>query len=576
MRLSGRNIRRIYSDERLAFELDMELTEVTGEASFGISGLAGATPKSTLFNFKSGRVFDPNGNNVYSYQRNTPINLKGTFLPTTYDYFIDDNLISSLGTKNSYAIDKIFFETEGCEIELNDLNFYGVTGTIDLARNMTFGANISSDSIGSAGSVGNGNVGDSSNVYAGTSKAGDYLTFSNAITFNHNLDIKGDVVSGEVTLGSEFFEFDNRESYLKTLSGVVGNVGNGSNIKDLSLKANVDLTDGSYPIEIDFYTTFGNISRRALILGGANDNASGVKVNILGDGYPLQSGQNTTNSLSSSNGEPVSGEFAVAYSVDLAEGDDLTQGIPYKIYLEHVEGDHNKNYSFITGVELSGSGLGYSVSQSTIRKVTFRVGDIGSSNPENVNGATFGSETSERASGLISTSDDYSSMITEASIDSIRTNLYVGTDQAVGASVFNIEKMQDGHVMTQYNNVSDIVTVFDTNLGDTVTEKPSGIAKVFSYKKPASDWQLFTGEYGQDTSTYLEHTATGISQTPLRRYKGTEDIFLGAVIKAKNYVDTDPMVYNLVFSGADGYGVKHRVTGTVMETGYAVPLVPKL
>ena len=64
MRLSGRNIRRIYSDERLAFELDMELTEVTGEASFGISGLAGATPKSTLFNFKSGRVFDPNGNNV--------------------------------------------------------------------------------------------------------------------------------------------------------------------------------------------------------------------------------------------------------------------------------------------------------------------------------------------------------------------------------------------------------------------------------------------------------------------------------------------------------------------------------
>ena len=74
----------------------------------------------------------------------------------------------------------------------------------------------------------------------------------------------------------------------------------------------------------------------------------------------------------------------------------------------------------------------------------------------------------------------------------------------------------------------------------------------------------------------MEHTATGISQTPLRRYKGTEDIFLGAVIKAKNYVDTDPMVYNLVFSGADGYGVKHRVTGTVMETGYAVPLVPKL
>ena len=114
MRLSGRNIRRIYSDgtSAMAFDLDMEITNLTGEASFGISGIqlggSSDTPKSTLFNFKSGRVFDPNGKNVYSYQRNNPINIKGTFESYVYDYIIDDNLISTVGPKPAYIIQKIF------------------------------------------------------------------------------------------------------------------------------------------------------------------------------------------------------------------------------------------------------------------------------------------------------------------------------------------------------------------------------------------------------------------------------------------------------------------------------------
>ena len=588
MKLSGRNIRRIYSDGLLAFDLNMELTEVTGSAFFGISGVDGVTPKSTLFNFKSGRVFDPNGKNVYSYQRNTPVNLKGTFSSTTYDYFIDDNLISSIGTKDEYTVEKFFLESEGCEIELNDLNFYGTTGTIDLARNMSFGTNLGSIGIGSAGNIGHGNVGDSSNVYTETSKAGDYLTFADAITFNNNLPaIKGDVISGEVTLGSEFFEFDNRESYLKTLSGVAGNLGAGST-KDLSLKANTDLSDGAYPIQINFYTTFGNITRDAIILGGSKDNPSGIKVSILGDGYPLQSGQNTTHSLSNPNGDPVSGSFAINYSADLAVGEDLTDGLPYKIYLEHVDGDHSKNYSFITGVELSGNGKGYLTDAEEPVKVSFRTGDVGDSNPENINGSTFGYEIGseegvggekERASGVVSNSTAYKGMITEAGLDSIRTNLYVGAGD-LGSTNSDIQKMQDGHLMTQTANVADVVTIFDEPTDASVSnkEQPSGVAKVFSYQKPASDWQLFTGQYGTPTNSYIEHTATGISETPLKRKdsQGADYLFLGAVLKAKNYVDTDPMVYNLVFSGADGYGDKFRITGTVMETGYDQPMFSKI
>ena len=53
-------------------------------------------------------------------------------------------------------------------------------------------------------------------------------------------------------------------------------------------------------------------------------------------------------------------------------------------------------------------------------------------------------------------------------------------------------------------------------------------------------------------------------------------MFLGVVVKAKNYVDTDPMVYNVAFSGADGYSDKKSITGTVMETGYSVRVTPRI
>ena len=254
----------------------------------------------------------------------------------------------------------------------------------------------------------------------------------------------------------------------------------------------------------------------------------------------------------------------------------MSDGLPYKIYLEHVDGDHSKNYSFITGVELSGSGKGYAVDRDLVRKVTFRAGDAGDSNPENLEGDEFGVELEERATGVVSTSNAYSSMISEVNIDSIRTNLYIGTDSNEGSSDFDIQKMQDGHLMTEHANIKDIVTIFHADNVDNVTEKPSGIARVMSYKKPSSDWQLFTGNYGASTDTYIEHTQTGISDTPLRRHKGDEDVFLGVVVKAKNYVDTDPMVYNVAFSGADGYSDKKSITGTIMETGYSVRVTPRI
>ena len=104
MKISGYNNRKVStfdSDPKLAYNLSMSVTNTTGEALFGVSGFTGASNSSSnskklQFTLKSGRVFDPENRCVYSYQQDEDINLKGTFLPDNYDYFIDNNLINEI------------------------------------------------------------------------------------------------------------------------------------------------------------------------------------------------------------------------------------------------------------------------------------------------------------------------------------------------------------------------------------------------------------------------------------------------------------------------------------------------
>ena len=598
MRISGYRNRRvsIADSSAVAFDLDMEVTSSTGEVTFGVSGFLGneipANSRKSAFTFKSGRVFDPEGRNVYSYLKNKNVNLKGTFLSETYDYFIDNNLVCSIGKKDDFKISNFFFDSDGCEIEINDFNIYAPVGTLDMTS--TLNADVFGEG-GVAGEVG------SANAIVGSSGPGDTMIFEDALTFNKNTTLKGSVLSGEVTLGHEFFTFDNSQSYIADLTDVAGG-GLAPDLKPLNLISKNELARGIYPIEIDFYTTFGNITAGALITANPPDNPSGIKVNVLGAGYPLQSGGHIRgHSLLASAGDPVSGEFYFHYSADVSAAEDSTLGLPYKIYLEHVEGDHSKKYAFLTGIELSGSGLNYDVSNGMYKSVRFRSGDMGKlvlvdgewvlgvDSPEDTDGATLGESLLDEGSGLISRATLYNTMMTEAHMSSIRTNLYTGdidiSDPPLGVENMNLNigKMRDGHLLTRYPNtgIADIVTILAAPDGVDIdiNEQPSGVAKVFCYTKPVSDWKLFTGDPAMSTDTYVEHTVTGIKDTPLRRHKyiaGENEIFLRAVIQAKNYVDSDPMVYRLNISGADGFTAQTRVTGTVMDSGYELPFSPIL
>jgi hypothetical protein len=583
MKISGYRKRRIStssSSTPVAFDLDIEVTSTTGEATFGLSGNLDMHKRTSVFTFKSGRVFDPEGRNVFSYSANENINLKGTFLHKTYDYFINNDLVCSIGQKEVFKINSFFFDSDGCEIEINDLNVYGSQGSLDLNGPLLASVYGEDGTVGEAGTA---------NVIVGSSSAGDTLTFKDAFTFNKGTSLVGSILSGEVTNGHQFFEFDNSASNIAYLSDVAG----GGTQKDLKLISLTELAQRGYPLGFTFYTTFGNFDTSAFLVGGTPDNPSGVLVDIKGEGYPLNL-DNTisrTHSLEFSAGEAVSGQFFLSYSCENPLGEDDSLGLPYKIYLEHVEGDHSKKYSYITGVQLSGSGLYYNA-DDVHKQIRFRTGELGSQVASSTDGATLGLSINEEASGLITRENsEYTTMMTEAHISSIRSNVYSGdTASATPNLNFNIQKMKDGHLLAQFPNtgIADIVTMIDPP-DDLVnynsyqlsldSSQPSGIAKVFSYTKPVTDWKVFTGDPSMSTDLYIEHTETGIDSTPLRRHKyvaGQSPYFLNVVVQAKNYVDSDPMSYKLHISGADEYRAESLIKATIMESGYDVPNSPKI
>ena len=165
----------------------------------------------------------------------------------------------------------------------------------------------------------------------------------------------------------------------------------------------------------------------------------------------------------------------------------------------------------------------------------------------------------------------------ESYVSSIRTNLNTGVSSA-GSDTSHLVKTSDGTLITRHTGVMDISTVIPQPTSSTATTKTlaTGIPEIFNYTKPASDWRLFTGEFGSDE--FVQQTATGADTAPLKywKFKDGNAEFLDIAVMAKNYVDTDPMTYRLVVSGADGFLARTNITGTVMETGHIHPLTASL
>ena len=590
MRISGKNARHITTADtnvQLVYDLDMSVTNTTGEAFFGISGFVGgantaSNARDLRFKLASGRVFDPEDRCVYSYQKNKDISFKGTFLPTEYDYFIDNNLICSKGSKADFKVRHFFFDSVGCSIDINDLNIYERKGDLALVKNLSVDVYGSGGSSGSSGSSG--------------PFTGETVTFSSALKFNENRNLTSSILSGQVVVGNGDFAFDNSASNLAYLNDVAGN----GTEKDLKLIAQNTLFTRDYNLVVDFYTTFGKVTAPTKVKGVLGENPSGVELvmNQMSDGTPLNSGAAVHNLMEFADiwpdgysfanakaGKKVRGFYDISYSKQLRDASDVANGLPYKVYLEHVDGDHSKNYTFITGIQMSGSGIGYS--DLTDKKVTFRAGSQGSYSAAGTAGVaatSLGAAIDDTAVGYVSSSANYSTQLVEAYTTQISKNLYTST-AGNGGSAGNIFKTTDGAVIRQKQNTLDVACIMPQPDGASslTKELASGIPMYHEYTKPASDWKLYIGDFGarQDSdgvldSSFSRQTVTGLSSEAngaaglpvgYHDYSSKVPEAFTIAVEAKNYVDTDPMIYNLVVSGSDNFRVTGVITGTNMDTG---------
>ncbi len=578
MKISGFKNRRVSTQDDnsiLSYDVDMSVDNLTGTAKFGVSGFVGASnnasnSRSLAFTLKSGRVFDPENRCVYSYQKDKDVNFKGTFLTTTYDYFIDNELICSKGSKANFKIRNFFFETDGVSIDLKDLDIYGKKGSITLSDSLNVDVYPSSGSSGSSGGYG------SSGPFAG-----DTMTFSNALTFTSNDGFKASILSGQVTANDNMFGFDNSSTNINSLADVNGD----STTKDLKLKAITDIPIGNHPFGLDLFTSFGKTSLKSTVFAKKGENASGIQLSIqppeqeqflegriyssmevegtFVDGQVIDGGKSPID---------ISGVFNLNYNAESVNEPELTNGLPFKLYLEHVEGDHSTQYSLISGVSLSGSGIGYDPG-GIERKITFRTGEqgtYGTAGTAGINGATFGNAVDDEFVGLVSRSSTNESKLVETYASEIVTNMYDSSSTAGIAGASSLQggvkgkfyKTNDGYLLLQRQNTPDIVTIIPDADGDSISyptkEKASGVPVLYDYTKQVSDWKIFVGTNADD----MAEVATGKNDAPYNYY--TDYLTAGTMprvaVKAKNYLDnTGAMVYDLVVSGADGFIAKKRL-----------------
>jgi len=582
MRISGKQSRAISTNDAdlaLSYDLDMYVNNASGEAAFGISGHVGSqnsdvNGRELRFNLKSGKVFDPEGRFVFSYQKDKDINFKGTFIADSYDYFIDNNLICSKGSKSDFKVRHFFFDSKDCEINITDLDIFERGGSLALK------SPLSTEVYGSGGSSGTAGI-------SGPEK-GDTVTFSSALTFmDDGAGITSSVLSGEVVVGKDAFAFDNSSSYIANLKDIPGV----NTQKDLKLVAQRVLEPRSYDISIDFHTTFGTVTKTAKINAIQGENLSGVRMSLTPDeeGIPLNSGDAQRNLMYlsatypdlSSEDQPIGGGlprtvrgfYDFDYSKEVINENQVTYGLPYRIYLEHVDGDHSKNYAFITGVEMSENGLGYDPSSK--KSITFRSGEhgaYGTSGTAGVVSTSIGQSLAlGHAQGFVSDSASFSTQIVDAWIDTIAENLYTSTAGTAGTSG-QVFTTTDGAVLKQQQNVLDVVAIVPSPDKDDALTKTlaKAVPMYYTYTKPASDWKVYIGPYGsRDINAFTQLSETGIENADeYRHFYNTDDYDSKAktiAVEAKNYVDTDPMVYNLVVSGSDDFSVSEAITGTCMD-----------
>ena len=169
MIFSGKSFRKLQEREDYTFSLQANIDNVTGAALFGFSGTGvGGSSEELRFDFRSGRILDPEGKYIFSYKPSGDFIVSGNINRQDYNYYVNDLPIVSNGSKNDFVTKSFFLDCTGCKIETRNLvisasgsgNFYhdGFNRNVGIGNNQSFTGSLFHSGEGGAFDVFSGEI----------------------------------------------------------------------------------------------------------------------------------------------------------------------------------------------------------------------------------------------------------------------------------------------------------------------------------------------------------------------------------------------------------------------------------
>jgi len=280
MDITGNTFRRTLPVRQFSFSKTLDFSNCSGTHYFGFSGES----QTVKFKFQSGKIFDPEDRLVFTYNELKNLKLSGDFSTGTYQYYIDDILVCSKGSKSNFIADRFIYEVEsGTTVTFEDFFIYTDSSSKDsLSVNFDTENFIESGSI--TGNIVNGGNSEAKNVVF-TGQVSTSGNFNLTGSFPIVIDPSGEFVLQASTTPFRFYEStltfttatgdiskevtfnkidtDSTESYkYGSGQGIVTNTTNQiSESLSLNSLSQITLSDESKRIEFDIsYTRFSGTS----------------------------------------------------------------------------------------------------------------------------------------------------------------------------------------------------------------------------------------------------------------------------------------------------------------------------
>lgn len=298
MIFTGDTFRSILDRDKLTFSVNASINNLTGSGSFGFSG-EGSTMQWV---FNQGKIFDPEGSYVYSYEADQRINLSGAISGSGYQYHLDEKPILFGGDKYTGKTQGFYFNLSGCEanaavaIKTDEFN-YSCTFPTEFTYNEAITGHLS------------------------------------GIDSGYNFQ----VFSGLVHSPSDF-----------TITGLDTSRNGVVPIKIKCTDASGAKINNTYQFDVDLYTNFGTISKQ---FSGTSILADPTQGSVLSLSGNTPSGTDSISvSDSSTNGyKDYTLDYTLTNNLALVTGE-----MPIDVQLTHSSGDTGDfiNGHKITGVQL--------------------------------------------------------------------------------------------------------------------------------------------------------------------------------------------------------------------------------